>query len=208
MKTQDDLKTTQRLPVHETMADLVASDPGRYYAHKIRIERIDLAHQPSRKWRVEGLLRMLKAIGLVIAVAGWTFAACDARADQDPFCGKAQVAQAQADLTAGAHLLASYDPVTSLLGYQLMQSAAARRDAVIAVCYLLAADRAKPWGDDAFDDTSDPFERVRMWLTRDELIEAAAILGMDVENPARIQAAIEALWPAKANPWRRKGGHE
>ena len=205
MKTKDtDLTTTQRLPAYETMADLVAHDPGRYYAQRVRIDHVIELHKPASKWRVESLLRLLKAVGMVLAVAGWTFAACGARADQDPNCGKAQVAQAQADLTAGARLLASPDPVTSLLGYQLMQSAAVRRDAAIAVCYLLAADRATPWGDDAFDAASDPFEHRRStWLTRAELIEAAAVLGMDVEDPDRIQAAIEALWPAKANPWRR-----
>jgi hypothetical protein len=201
---KNDLTTTQRLPTYETMSDLVASDPGRYYAHRTRIDHVIDLHKPPRKWRVEGLLRLLKDIGLVFAVAGWTFAACGARADQDPTCGTAQVAQAQADLTSGARLLSSPDPVTSLLGYQLMQSAAARRDAATAVCYLLAADRATPWGDDAFDDATDPFERRKAaWLTRDELIEAAAVLGMDVEDTDRIQAAIEALWPAKANPWRR-----
>lgn len=69
MKTKDDndITTTQRLPAYESMADLVASDPARYYAHKTRIERIDL-HKPPRKWRIAGLLRLLRALGPTLII--------------------------------------------------------------------------------------------------------------------------------------------
>ena len=57
MKPNADLTTTQRLPVYETMADLVASDPARYYAHRVRIDHVIDLHKPPREWRIEGLLR-------------------------------------------------------------------------------------------------------------------------------------------------------
>jgi hypothetical protein len=55
-------------------------------------------------------------------------------AEPVPDCGAAELIQAQADLTAGANLLASPDPVRSLLGLRLMQVAAERRDRALALC--------------------------------------------------------------------------
>jgi hypothetical protein len=57
------LAQTQPLPSVETMADLVATDPARYYSHRTRIERVIPLHKPARKWRLEGLERLLRDLG-------------------------------------------------------------------------------------------------------------------------------------------------
>ena len=62
-RTKSDLTDTQPLPSVETMADLVATDPARYYSHRTRIERVIPIRQPARKWRLEGLERLLRDLG-------------------------------------------------------------------------------------------------------------------------------------------------
>ena len=188
MKPNADLTTTQRLPVYETMADLVASDPGRYYAHRVRIDHVIDLHKPPREWRIEGLLRLLKAVGMVLAVAGWTFAACDARAE----C-RTEATQAQADLTSGARLLSSSDPVTSLLGYQIMTAARMRLDYAQIACSD-SDDRAKPWSDDDMEPApADPWEAPACMLTRAELDEATAVLGLAEPTCSTVQTAIAGM---------------
>ena len=55
------LKRTQPLPTVESMADLVARDPARYYGHRTRIEdlRVIPLHKPAREWRKESLEKLL-----------------------------------------------------------------------------------------------------------------------------------------------------
>ena len=62
-RAKSDLTDTQPLPRVETMADLVATDPARYYSHRTRIERVIPIRQPARKWSLEGLERLLRDLG-------------------------------------------------------------------------------------------------------------------------------------------------
>jgi hypothetical protein len=48
-------------PAVETMADLVARDPGRYYAHRTRIDRVTI--RPAADWAPEALERLMNDLG-------------------------------------------------------------------------------------------------------------------------------------------------
>jgi hypothetical protein len=119
-----------------------------------------------------------------------------ARADSDPACGAAELTKANQDLSTGAHMLASRDQVTSLLGLQLMQVAADLRRVTEWRCWPLEADRAKLWGDAAFDDSADPWQgeakpAPALFMTSSELAEAAVVLGV-VATPQAVASAMSA----------------
>jgi hypothetical protein len=56
-----DLPAPAALPAVESMADLVARDPGRYYAHRTRIERVTI--RPAADWAPEAMRRLMNDLG-------------------------------------------------------------------------------------------------------------------------------------------------
>lgn len=92
------------------------------------------------------------------------------------------------DLARGAALLASADPVRAHFGFLLMKAAAEEKRTVLAQC-----GRAEKWGEDAFEDAADPWDRQpkAQLLTLEEVREAAAVLNMDASKPAAVETALK-----------------
>jgi hypothetical protein len=116
-----------------------------------------------------------------------------------PGCGAAELIQAQADLTAGANLLASPDPVRSLLGLHLMQAAAERRDRTLALCTPTKLPelppKALPYDDSDQWQPPPKVEEPRPALPPGlDPNEAAAVLGVErdtkVINKALVRAGL------------------
>jgi hypothetical protein len=153
------------------------------------------------------MLTIIKTLAIVLATAGLTFVACDARAaiaqsparqhrtvvlepPADP-CATAEVARADADLVIAQGLARSaWTPREERMAAEYLDAAIERKRTALAVCAPATAPTTTAYAP-PFESESDPWQADATTVDTD-VAEAAAVLGCEA-TPEAVQAAIDGL---------------